>query len=36
MHTPYPEKLSDDDWAEQLQDLHFIRQKEKEASESKS
>lgn len=34
MHIPEPGLLSDDDWAEKLQDLHFIRQKEKQASES--
>ncbi|WP_259840501.1 hypothetical protein [Chryseobacterium herbae] len=34
MHIPEPGVLSDEDWAEKLQDLHFIRQKEKEASES--
>lgn len=35
MHIPNPEELSDEDWAEKLQDLHFIRQQEKKASETK-
>ena len=35
MHLSNPEKLSDEDWAEKLQDLHFIRQQEKKASEAK-
>lgn len=35
MHIPNPEKLSDEDWAEEIQNLHYIRTKEKEASEVK-
>lgn len=34
MHIPNPELLSDEDWAENIQTLHFIRIKEKEASEA--
>lgn len=33
MHIRHPQKLSDADWAEEIQNLHFIRTKEKEASE---
>jgi hypothetical protein len=33
MHIPKPQKLSDEDWAEDLQSLHFIRKTEKENSE---
>jgi len=29
-----PKELSDEEWAEEIQTLHFIRQKEKEASEA--
>lgn len=32
MQVGKPNKLTDEDWAEQLQNLHFIRQQEKEAS----
>lgn len=32
MHVQNPELLSDEDWAENLQNLHYIRQEEKEAS----
>lgn len=35
MHVQNPEQLSDEDWAEQIQMLHYIRTQEKEASESK-
>jgi len=35
MHIPFPDKLDDIDWAEKLQDLNFIRHREKEASEQK-
>tara|TARA_B100000378_G_scaffold270357_1_gene259524 strand:+ start:24787 stop:24891 length:105 start_codon:yes stop_codon:yes gene_type:complete len=28
-----PKQLTDEEWAEEIQTLHFIRQKEKEASE---
>lgn len=34
MHIPNPDALDDVDWAEKLQDLHYIRQKEKQASEN--
>lgn len=33
MHIPKPHKLSDEDWAEEIQNLHFIRKTEKENSE---
>lgn len=33
MHIPKPHKLSDKDWAEEIQNLHFIRKTEKENSE---
>ena len=33
MHLPEPQKLSDEDWAEEMQNLHFIRKTEKKASE---
>jgi len=33
MHIPAPQDLSDEDWAEEIQNLHFIRKTEKEASE---
>lgn len=33
MHIVEPEKLDDRHWAEQIQNLHFIRQEEKKASE---
>jgi hypothetical protein len=33
MHVQNPEQLSDEDWAEQLQTLHFIRIQEKESTE---
>lgn len=33
MHIAKPQKLSDEDWAEEIQNLHFIRTKEKETSE---
>lgn len=33
MHILNPDELSDQDWAENLQDLHFIRTQEREASE---
>ncbi|GAA5096924.1 hypothetical protein GCM10023210_31320 [Chryseobacterium ginsengisoli] len=36
MHIPNPDSLSDEDWAERLQDLEFIRQQEKKASEENS
>lgn len=35
MHIHNPEELSDMKWAEKIQDLHFIRQQEKKASEAK-
>lgn len=35
MHIPNPEQLDDDDWAEKIQDLHFIRTQERKASEAK-
>lgn len=34
MHIPNPAQLNDDEWAESLQDLHYIRKSEKEASET--
>jgi len=34
MHISNPEDLSDEEWCEKLQDLHFIRQQEKKASEA--
>ena len=34
MHIPKPQKLSDEEWAEEIQNLHFIRKTEKETSES--
>lgn len=33
MHIPDPNGLDDEDWAEELQNLHFIRTKEKENSQ---
>jgi hypothetical protein len=33
MHILAPELLTDEDWAEQIQNLHFIRSEEKKASE---
>lgn len=33
MHIVNPHELSDEDWAEQIQNLHFIRTKEKQESE---
>jgi len=33
MHIANPESLSDEDWAEEVQNLHYIRTKEKEASQ---
>lgn len=33
MHIPNPEKLNDSDWAENLQNLHFIRTEEKKSSQ---
>ena len=32
MQVAKPNKLTDEDWAEQLLNLHFIRKEEKEAS----
>ncbi len=34
MHTPKPQELSDEDWAEDLQNLHYLRKSEREASET--
>lgn len=34
MHIANPEQLSDEDWAEELQNLAFIRSNEKEATEN--
>jgi len=34
LHIQNPEKLSDEEWADRLLDLHFIRQAEKRASQS--
>jgi hypothetical protein len=34
MSVRKPHKLKDEDWAEQLQNLHFIRNQEKESSKS--
>ena len=33
MHIPNPSELSDEDWAEEIQNLHFIRTSEKESSQ---
>ena len=33
MHIPKPQKLIDEDWAEEVQNLHYIRKTEKEQSE---
>jgi hypothetical protein len=33
MHIRKPQKLSDEVWAEEVQNLHFIRTSEKKASE---
>ena len=33
MHIEFPEKLSDEDWAMEMQNLHFIRTEEKKASQ---
>jgi hypothetical protein len=33
MHIQKPHKMSDIDWAECVQDLHFIRKLEKETSQ---
>ena len=33
MHIPTPQKLNDEEWAEEIQNLHFIRKTEKENSE---
>ena len=33
MHILKPQNLSDEDWAEEIQNLHYIRKTEKEASE---
>ena len=35
MHIPKPHKLSDNNWAMEMQNLHFIRKSEKEESEKK-
>jgi hypothetical protein len=34
MHIHNPELLDDEEWAENIQILHFIRTQEKEASQS--
>jgi len=33
MHIQAPELLNDEEWAEQIQNLHFIRSEERKASE---
>jgi len=33
MHLATPEELSDEQWAEEIQNLHFIRKTEKETTE---
>jgi hypothetical protein len=33
MRVPNPQSLGDEDWAEEIQNLHYIRKKEREASE---
>jgi hypothetical protein len=33
MHIRKPEKLSDKTWCEEIQNLHYIRTKEKESSQ---
>jgi len=33
MHIKNPNKLNDSDWAEEIQNLHYIRTKEKESSQ---
>jgi hypothetical protein len=33
MHIKNPNKLKDTDWAEQIQNLHYIRTEERKASE---
>jgi hypothetical protein len=32
MHIPYPEKLSDREWADKLQQLAWVQEMEREAS----
>lgn len=32
MHIKNPDNLSDEEWAEEIQNLHFIRNAEKESS----
>ena len=34
MHIQNPDKLDDEEWAEQMQNLHFIRTQEKKATEN--
>lgn len=34
MHIRKPEKLNDKTWAEEIQNLHFIRKLEKETSQT--
>ena len=33
MHIPNPSRMSDEDWAIEVQNLHFIRKTEKENSQ---
>lgn len=33
MHIPEPKLLNDEDWAEQIQNLHYIRTEEAKASQ---
>lgn len=33
MHIPDPNILSDEEWAEEIQNLHYIRTSEKESSQ---
>lgn len=34
LHVPNPQLLTDEEWAEEMQNLHFIRKTEKENSKS--
>lgn len=34
MHIQNPEQMQDEEWAEQMQNLHFIRTQEKKATEN--
>lgn len=34
MHISNPAELSDEDWAEEIQNLHYIRKSEEESSKA--